>query len=304
MPLKHPPPAADTAELRALAARHGLHLEGELSINELGLDYRIAIAAAVGGTRWVLRIPRRADAAAKVDSEARILAMLRKHVPFAVPDWRIVTEELVAYPMLEDSTAIIVEPGSTTPHWVIAQDSERFGESFAVALAKLHAVPVAAAEAAKMLVRTPAQARQKVADDIDRVRRELAVHDERLKRWQRWLDDDTSWPDFCAVVHGDLYVGHVLVDEAERVTGMIDWSECCVDDPTIDMTSHLMVFGEAGLAKLIGAYEAAGARVWPRIAHHVTERLAVSPVTYALFGLDSGHEDHLAAAKEQLAAEE
>ena len=155
-----------------------------------------------------------------------------------------------------------------------------------------------------MPVRTPAQARQEVADDIDRVRREIAINDKRLNRWQRWLDDDTSWPDFCVVVHGDLYVGHVLVDDSERVTGMIDWSECCVDDPTIDMTSHLMVFGEAGLAKLIADYEAAGGRVWPRMAHHTKERLAISPVLYALFGLESGHADHLAAAKAQLAAEE
>ena len=106
--------AADTAELHALAARHGLRLEGPLTINELGLDYRIVISAVAGGTRWVLRIPRRADVSAKVDKEARALAMLRRHLPIAVPDWRIATTELVAYPLLEDSTAIILQPGSTT----------------------------------------------------------------------------------------------------------------------------------------------------------------------------------------------
>ncbi len=46
------------------------------------------------------------------------------------------------------------------------------------------------------------------------------------------------------VVHGDLYVGHVLIDNTERVSGMIDWSEARVDDPAIDMAAHLMVFGE------------------------------------------------------------
>ncbi len=54
-----------------------------------------------------------------------------------------------------------------------------------------------------MLIRTPTQARQKVADDVDRVRREFVVNDKRLHRWQRWLDDDSSWPDFSVVVHGD-----------------------------------------------------------------------------------------------------
>ncbi len=190
-----------------------------------------------------------------------MLAMLKNRLPFAVPDWRVANAELVAYPMLEDSTAMVIQPGSSTPDWVVPQDSEVFAESFATALAALHAVPISAAVDAGMLIRTPTQARQKVADDVDRVRREFVVNDKRLHRWQRWLDDDSSWPDFSVVVHGDLYVGHVLIDNTERVSGMIDWSEARVDDPAIDMAAHLMVFGEEGLAKLLLTYEAAGGRV-------------------------------------------
>lgn len=293
----------ESDEIRGLAARHGLRLAGPLVVNELGLDYRIVIAAVEGEGRWVLRIPRRPDVSAKVADEARVLAMLRERLPFAVPDWRIATSELIAYPMLEDSTAIRLDPGSTTPDWVIRQDSEAFADSFAKALAALHAVPVAAAREAGMVVRSPEEARQKVAADVDRVRRELPVNEKRLARWQRWLDDDVSWPDFCVVVHGDLYVGHVLVDASERVTGMIDWSEARVDDPTIDMSSHLMVFGEAGLQKLLATYEAAGGRVWPRIAEHTADRLTLAPASYALFALDSGAEEHLTAARAQLATE-
>lgn len=295
--------AADEAAIRELAARHGLTLEGPLTINELGLDYRVVGVDLAGGTRWVLRIPRRADVSAKVDQEARILELLKRHLPFAVPDWRVATRELIAYPMLTDTTAIVLKPGSTTPEWKIDQASATFADSFAKRLAALHAVPVAEAAAAGMLVRTPEQARRAIADDIERVRRELGVGEALYRRWQSWLADDTSWPDFCVPVHGDLYVGHVLVDAAERVTGMIDWSEARVDDPAIDMTAHLMVFGEEGLARLIHGYEAAGGRTWPRMAHHVAERLAAAPVNYALFALLSGDEAHLAAAKAQLAAE-
>ncbi|HFM4373505.1 TPA: macrolide 2'-phosphotransferase [Escherichia coli] len=276
---------ADTSQLYALAARHGLKLHGPLTVNELGLDYRIVIATVDDGRRWVL-------------------AMLKNRLPFAVPDWRVANAELVAYPMLEDSTAMVIQPGSSTPDWVVPQDSEVFAESFATALAALHAVPISAAVDAGMLIRTPTQARQKVADDVDRVRREFVVNDKRLHRWQRWLDDDSSWPDFSVVVHGDLYVGHVLIDNTERGSGMIDWSEARVDDPAIDMAAHLMVFGEEGLAKLLLTYEAAGGRVWPRLAHHIAERLAFGAVTYALFALDSGNEEYLAAAKAQLAAAE
>ncbi len=75
----------------------------------------------------------------------RVLAMLKNRLPFAVPDWRVANAELVAYPMLEDSTAMVIQPGSSTPDWVVPQDSEVFAESFATALAALHAVPISAA---------------------------------------------------------------------------------------------------------------------------------------------------------------
>ncbi len=57
---------ADTSQLYALAARHGLKLHGPLTVNELGLDYRIVIATVDDGRRWVLRIPRRAEVSASL----------------------------------------------------------------------------------------------------------------------------------------------------------------------------------------------------------------------------------------------
>nr|WP_224154104.1 helicase RepA family protein [Escherichia coli] len=45
---------ADTSQLYALAARHGLKLHGPLTVNELGLDYRIVIATVDDGRRCSL----------------------------------------------------------------------------------------------------------------------------------------------------------------------------------------------------------------------------------------------------------
>ncbi len=105
------------------------------------------------------------------------------------------------------------------------------------------------------------------------------MNDKRLHRWQRWLDDDSS--DFSVVVHGDLYVGHVLIDNTERVSGMIDWSEARVDDPAIDMAAHLMVFGEEGSRSSSSRMKRPVAGC-TRLAHHIAERLAFGAVTYAL----------------------
>nr|WP_265342548.1 macrolide 2'-phosphotransferase [Shigella flexneri] len=252
----------------------------------------------------MLRIPRRAEVSAKVEPEARVLQCSRIACRSRCRTGAWPTPSSLPIPCSKTRLRWSSQPGSSTPDWVVPQDSEVFAESFATALAAPACRPHFRRRDAGMLIRTPTQARQKVADDVDRVRREFVVNDKRLHRWQRWLDDDSSWPDFSVVVHGDLYVGHVLIDNTERVSGMIDWSEARVDDPAIDMAAHLMVFGEEGLAKLLLTYEAAGGRVWPRLAHHIAERLAFGAVTYALFALDSGNEEYLAAAKAQLAAAE
>lgn len=102
------------------------------------------------------------------------------------------------------------------------------------------------------------------------------------------------------MVHGDLYAGHILVNDKSEITGMIDWTEAEVSDPSIDFISHLLLFDEVNLASLISHYEAAGGRVWPRMTHHITERLSLSPIKYALFALESGEPDYLDAAKAQL----
>ncbi|BBP88601.1 hypothetical protein BsIDN1_22190 [Bacillus safensis] len=53
----------------------------------------------------------------------------------------------------------------------------------------------------------------------------------------------------------DLHPGHILIDENQCVTGVIDWSEVGVGDVSADFLSHQLLFGKEGLTKLIHAYE-------------------------------------------------
>jgi len=65
----------------SLAASHGLELQPDsIRLEEAGLDFRVASAAASDGTEWVLRVPRRADVAAKLEEEARTLALIPPRV--------------------------------------------------------------------------------------------------------------------------------------------------------------------------------------------------------------------------------
>ena len=39
---------------------------------------------------------------------------------------------------------------------------------------------------------------------------------------------------FVGVKHGDLHPGHILIDENQCVTGVIDWSEVGIGDVSAD----------------------------------------------------------------------
>ncbi|WP_447286353.1 phosphotransferase [Klebsiella pneumoniae] len=238
---------ADTSQLYALAARHGLQLHSPLTVNELGLDYRIVIVTIDDGRRWVLHISRRAEVSAKVGPEAQVLAMLKNRLPFAVPDWRVAMPSSLPIPC-----------SKTRLRWSSAWFVHaRLGRAAGLGGLRGELRDRARRPACRPHFRrrgcpdahpyTDAGPSGRWPTALDRVRREFVVNDKRLHRWQRWLDDDSSWPDFSVVVHGDLYVGHVLIDNTGRVGGMIDLSEARVDDPAIDMAAHLMVFGEERL---------------------------------------------------------
>src|SRR5262249_33789257 len=146
-----------------------------------------------------------------------------------------------AYPRLPGTPGLVLDP-EKEPLWNLDRESPVFVRSLARALAALHGIGPAEAAAAGLKVSSPEEARRALADDLDRVQREVGVGEEQWRRWRAWLDDDTSWPPFTVLVHGDLYAGHVLVDESSRATGMLDWTEAEVSDPAIDFTFHRMGF--------------------------------------------------------------
>ena len=199
---------ADTSQLYALCSPTWAQAPWPLTVNELGLDYRIVIATVDDGRRWVLLHPApsrgkregrtrgagagnaqespavRGAGLARGQRRARCLSHARRLDCDGHPAWFVHAD------------------------WVVPQDSEVFAERASRPRSPPCMPSPFPPPWMRMLIRTPTQARQKVADDVDRVRREFVVNDKRLHRWQRWLDDDSSWPDFSVVVHGDLYVGH------------------------------------------------------------------------------------------------
>ncbi|WP_438029254.1 macrolide 2'-phosphotransferase [Sorangium sp. So ce233] len=298
-------PIESVGALLDAARREGLRLAtNHADFDQSGLDFLVVHAQDEDGVPWVVRTPRRPAVVASARVEARVLALVRKHLPVAVPDWRVHTDQVIAYPRLVDVPAISVDPeaGVRWNRLDPAAPSAAFIASMAEALAALQRIDAAEIEAAGVPVKSIDDTRQAHARAMDETRAALAPPDALWARWQRWLANDAIWPRHIALVHGDLHPGHMLLDEGGRLTGILDWTEAHLGDPSIDFALFVGAFGKAALDACIARFEAAGGATWPGLAAHAAERWAAFPALAAKWGVESGNEGVIAQARSMLAS--
>ncbi|WP_429912573.1 macrolide 2'-phosphotransferase [Glycocaulis sp.] len=286
-----------------LALSVGLSIDPDsLRFNETGLDFQVVFAADAEGRAWVLRIPRRPDAASKAQLEARALRLFAPFLPVKVPDWQVFDATLIAYPLLDGEPGLTFDPETHEVTWNFDRQSPAYAKTLGAAIAALHAVIPSTAGEVGLPVHSPDTARQRLQQDIKRVAGQFEVPAARLARWQAWISDDSYWPPRCVPVHGDLYAGHVLVRPDGTATGIIDWTEARVDDPALDFAGHIRAFGEDALPELMAGYEAAGGRLWPRFVDHCRQLNGFHAVEYAKYALTTGDPAHVEAAQAQLSS--
>lgn len=298
-------PIETVAELLAAARGHGLRLTTDSAdFDRTGLDFLVVHARDDEGAPWIVRTPRRPDVLASARVEARVLRLIRPRLPVAVPDWRVHTHEVIAYPRLGGTPAVTVDP-ATGPSWNIIDPGAppgSFLDSFARALAALQAVAPEEAAGAGVPVKTIAEVREVIGRAMEGTRGVLSPPEGVWRRWQRWLEDDESWPDHLALVHGDLHPGHMLLGADGRLEGVLDWTEAQVTDPSIDLAMFCGCFGRGALEALLPRFERAGGRTWPRLADHAAERWAAFPALAAEWALRTGNEAIVEHARGMLAS--
>ncbi|MEU3026748.1 aminoglycoside phosphotransferase family protein [Streptomyces incarnatus] len=193
------------------------------------------------GTRQVLRLALDREASARRRRELRLRALVRPHVPVAVPvsvahaDWA---------PGLACTLDTVVPGGTAEEHEVSAA-----GEAdLAGLLTGLRAVPVRQADALGVPRAAPRS--------LEALRR-MAVHAaERLAAADEFdaapmyqltpagAAQLAAQPGVAVLTHHGLTGEHVVVSADGRVRGVLDWTEAALGDPAEDI---------AGLAVAVGS---------------------------------------------------
>lgn len=286
----------DAAEIVAHAVRaardHGLSLRAESAVVDYsGWEFFVVHAVAEDGVPWILRVPRQPGGTTeRAQMEQRLLALVRDRVPVAVPDWRIVGPDLIAYPRLPGKPARGFDPVTGEVRWVIDRDNppDQFLVGVARFFAALHKVPVPDAVAAGAPLVPRDLNRERYASFVEFGVDELRMHPAWAERGRRWLDRDDLWSDSTVLIHTDPHHKHTLVDDTGALVGVIDWSNAEVCDPARDFVPVIKSFGVGVLDRLIEVYRHHDGAWWPGLRAHAIEALAFEPLGAAYWSFRTG----------------
>jgi len=209
--------------------------------------------------RWIVRFPKSPQAAAEVARELEILPRLQGRLPLPIPNptcaaWHPDSQrlEFMAYAKL---------PGE--PLWrdkfaALSQtEKARTALDLAAFLKALHDIPPASIG----LANRPEDSRQawrQIWLDFQQKLYPYMRPDaqaEVSRDFERALNDESLWQIENRLIHGDFGAGNILC-QAGRITGIIDFTFCTIDDPAQDLGALLASYGEPFVKRVLCHYPA------------------------------------------------
>jgi aminoglycoside 2''-phosphotransferase len=205
---------------------------------------------------WVFRFARTDQGRHALEREARLLALVGRHVSLRVPQ------------LVHESPACLVYrfiPGvPLSRHDLLAQDARtraRLIEQLGVFLRELHGIPIAAGipgETSPDGARGSGEELEQLYEDLER---ELLPF---MMAWARGWAREHFRPLFEGrldlayaprFIHGDLAPYHLCFDPgARRLVGVIDFGDAGPGDPAADLGSVINAYGESLLWGMVPAY--------------------------------------------------
>ncbi len=252
-------------------------------------------AAFLVNGAWVFRFPRRAVAARLIETEARILPLIAPRLPLRVPVPSFVATPTAEYPWPFLGYAVL--PGTPLSRSRLrGRDEAACASGLGEFLRALHAIDAQPLVAAGLPGDTIGRLdhermRPKFVERLCALQAAGLVRDgAALTAFLDRIAPVGPRPDRLAVVHGDLYARHVLVDERLRPAGVIDWGDVHRGDPALDLAFAFSAISR----RARGAFFAAYGAVDPRTLELARYRALYHSAMVAHYGLRIGDAELIA----------
>jgi aminoglycoside phosphotransferase (APT) family kinase protein len=254
--------------------------------------------------RWVFRFPMRDAVERQLHVERALLPVIAPRLPIAIPSFRYWGRPSSEFPMRFAGYEMLPGPTGTE----IDQsrlDFDALSPMMGAFLTALHAFPVADAERLGIEVSRVEEHWEEIRADaiagLELVPR--LAPDAPIARVRRYLEElhplpAPPWP--TSLVHQDLGAEHVLVDASgTRVTGVIDWGDVAIADPSIDFVGLYAWGGEPFVRAVLRHYRGA---VDERVLERVRPWAMFKVVQDIRFGLDNNVPEIIRMSLERLSA--
>lgn len=210
--------------------------------------------------KWIFRFPMRAAVERQLFVERAVLPVLAPVLPIAIPAFEFdgrpdddFPMHFAGYEKLPGTPAVEIDQTRVSFDAIAAQ----LGHF----LSALHRFPVS--EARRLGAET-----SRLEDHFEEVRASAldglnlvgsvapdAVR-ERLQRYLESLEPLAAAPWPLTLTHNDLAAEHMLLRATgDRVTGVIDWGDVAIADPTVDFVGLFMWGGERLVRSVLASYD-------------------------------------------------
>lgn len=213
-------------------------------------DELVAAVVVTDRGELIVRVPREAASEQILGGELLGLAALtegaRSLLPFSIPT-------VLGQTKAGNTRAVVCTflSGNKLDATHISADALVLA-SIAATLRAIHALPQSIVSDAGLPVRTAQDARENAARLVRRAQETRLVPAAVLNRWHSVLDDDALWQFEPTVVHGNMQIEQLLVNN-EHVIGVLGWSALAVDDPAIDL-AWMCAAGENTFGSALARY--------------------------------------------------
>ncbi|MSP63011.1 MAG: aminoglycoside phosphotransferase [Myxococcales bacterium] len=254
-------------------------------------------AFEVAGT-WLFRFPKRAGSERALAVERALLPRLAPRLPVPIPAFAFIGHpsarfpfHFVGYHKLEGTSMLSVAARRIAV--------ERIAPVLGAFLSELHAFPIAEARLAGVAdddgSRSLARMREAAQPHLSFARR--VASDALVNQCTRVLSDEavvhTPSPLTRCLCHNDLTEEHILLGSGgDTVTGIVDWGDLAIGDPTIDFAGLFHWLGEPLLRAVLPHYRGATDPALIPRARCLAACLGLMNIAY---GVDTGRAEYTAA---------